>query len=127
MIFLLLCRIPGNPYLGNGSLGQLGSGNNNNNSDAYNSIACPSSLGVDDFAAAGEVIAYPNPLKNILNLSCNGKITTVAIYNLLGQEVIAKFLNSDEGTIDVSNLPSGTYFVKVAAENLVKTIKVIKE
>jgi hypothetical protein len=47
--------------------------------------------------------------------------------NLLGQEVITKSINSNQSQIDMSNLPQGTYLVKVTSENQVKTIKVIKE
>ena len=51
---------------------------------------------------------------------------SVEIYNLLGQEVISKSINANETSIDVSQLPSGTYFVKVQIANTSKTIKVIK-
>lgn len=70
---------------------------------------------------------YPNPVKDILNLSFDKEITTATIYNLLGQEVITKAINANQGNIDVSSLTSGTYFVKVYADTLVKTLKIIKE
>ena len=71
--------------------------------------------------------SYPNPVKNILNLSYNKNISNVAVYNLLGQEVIAKAMNANQSQIDMSHLSNGTYLVKVNADNQVKTIKVIKE
>jgi hypothetical protein len=71
--------------------------------------------------------SYPNPVKNILNLSYNKNISNVAVYNLLGQEVIAKSMNANQSQIDMSHLSNGTYLVKVTADNQVKTIKVIKE
>ncbi len=71
--------------------------------------------------------AYPNPVKNILNLSYDKNITDVAVFNLIGQQVIAKTINDDKGQIDMSALPSGTYLVKVTADNAVKTIKIIKQ
>lgn len=70
---------------------------------------------------------YPNPVKNLLNLSYNKNITNVAVYNLLGQQVIAKSTNANLSQIDMSHLVSGTYFVKVTADNQTKTIKVVKE
>ena len=113
---------------GNNSLGQLGNGTNTNNSDAYNSVTCPTTLDVTDFTRlANNVRTYPNPVKNILNISFEQEISTVSIFNLIGQEVIAKSLNSKEGTIDVSNLASGTYLVKVTSDGEVKTTKIIKE
>ncbi len=71
--------------------------------------------------------AYPNPVKDILNLSYSQDISSVSIFNLLGQEVLSKNLSSSEAQIDMSNLPHGTYLVKVMIGNEVKTIKVLKE
>jgi hypothetical protein len=71
--------------------------------------------------------SYPNPVKNILNLSYNKNISNVSVYNLLGQEVIAKVMNANQSQIDLSHLSNGTYLVKVTADNQVKTIKIIKE
>lgn len=71
--------------------------------------------------------AYPNPVKNILNLSNTTNITDVTIFNLLGQQVVAKTVNANEGQIDMSNLSAGAYLVKVTADNAVQTIKIIKE
>ncbi|NHM06969.1 T9SS type A sorting domain-containing protein [Flavobacterium sp. CYK-4] len=71
--------------------------------------------------------AFPVPVENYLNLSYSKNITNVAVFNLLGQQVIAKSLNSSMSQIDMSHLMSGTYFVKVTADNQTKTIKVVKE
>ncbi len=68
---------------------------------------------------------YPNPVKNILNINTHN-ITNVAVFNLLGQQVATKAA-ANNTQIDMSNLSTGTYLVKVTADNQVKTIKVIKE
>lgn len=70
---------------------------------------------------------YPNPVTNVLNLSYTDNISNVSVYNLLGQEVLAKSINATEGQIDMSPLARGTYLVKVASNNEVKTVKVIRE
>ncbi len=72
-------------------------------------------------------IAYPNPVKDILNLSYSQNISKVQVINLLGQEVITNSINATQGQIDMSNLPVGTYLVRVTSDEQVKTIKVIKE
>ncbi len=71
--------------------------------------------------------AYPNPVKNILNLSYSKNITDVAVFNLIGQQVMTRTINNDKGQIDMSGLPAGTYMVKVTAYNAMKTIKIIKQ
>lgn len=71
--------------------------------------------------------AYPNPVTNVLNLSYSSEISSVEVFNVLGQKVIAKTLNVTNGQVDMSNLNAGTYLVKVTADGLTKTIKVVKQ
>lgn len=71
--------------------------------------------------------ATPNPVKDMLNLSYDKNISNVVIYNVSGQEVITKSIDANQSQIDMSNLASGTYMVKVTADNQVKTIKVMKK
>jgi hypothetical protein len=89
--------------------------------------AYDASLLSNDVFETSSFKSFPNPVKNILNLSYNKNISNVAVYNLLGQEVIAKAMNANQSQIDMSHLSNGTYLVKVTADNQVKTIKVIKE
>ena len=70
---------------------------------------------------------YPNPVKNILNISDVEIINTAEIYNVVGQKVMAQTVNAAEATLDFSSLQAGTYIVKVATANAVKTIKIAKQ
>jgi hypothetical protein len=88
--------------------------------------AYDASLSTNSFNSAA-FSYYPNPVKNTLNLSYSENISDVSVYNLLGQQVIAKAINANQSQIDMSNLSSGAYMVKVTANNQVKIIKVIKE
>ncbi|RZJ33144.1 MAG: T9SS type A sorting domain-containing protein [Flavobacterium sp.] len=99
---------------------------NNDNSGSFGISAYDASLANNQFTN-GSFTAYPNPVKSVLNLSSVQNISNVAVYNLLGQQVLAKPMNASEGQIDMSSLSRGTYMVKVTANNEVKTIKVIKE
>lgn len=70
---------------------------------------------------------YPNPVKDVLTISNSENISKVQVINLLGQEMIVKTVNDNQGQIDMSGLSTGTYLVKITSDKLVKTIKVIKE
>lgn len=70
---------------------------------------------------------YPNPVKDVLNLSYSEIISKVQILNLLGQEVESKSINANQGQINMSELSAGTYLVKVTSNENAKTIKVIKK
>ena len=89
-------------------------------------IAVNTTLATNQFGT-NKFIVYPNPVKDILNISYDKNISSVKVYNLLGQEVIAKFLNSNQSQIDLSNLLEGTYLVKVLSEGLTQTIKILKQ
>ena len=90
-------------------------------------ISVVETLGTSDFES-NKFTFYPNPVKDVLNIGYAKTITKVNLFNILGQEVLAKTINADQSQVDMSNLPKGTYLVKVTAENgAVKTIKVIKE
>lgn len=91
-----------------------------------NVISVQTTLGTADFELKN-VVAYPNPVKDILNISLEQDITAVSLYNVLGQEIQKKSYGSKEITIDFSSLQSGTYYVKVTSANAIKTLKVVKE
>ena len=71
--------------------------------------------------------SFPNPIKDVLNLSYDKNITSISVMNLLGQVVLTNTNVSKEAKINMSILNTGTYMVKVTSDNEVKTIKVIKE
>ncbi|MGB1230850.1 MAG: T9SS type A sorting domain-containing protein, partial [Winogradskyella sp.] len=70
---------------------------------------------------------YPNPVKNTLTLNAQNTIDNVTMYNMLGQVVLNAKPNNVDSELDMSNLKSGAYFVKVTIANNTKTIKVIKQ
>ncbi len=80
----------------------------------------------NDFGDAIKV--YPNPTEDILIISTRSAMTSVSLYNILGQEVLNRKVNTNEEQIDVSLLAKGTYIVKILTEdNKVNTSKLIKE
>jgi|SRR6218665_2475540 len=90
------------------------------------SVAVSPALAVNGFNTAA-FEHFPNPVKNIFNVSYNQNISEVKIFNILGQEVLTKSVNASKGQIDMSSLPTGNYVAKITSANAVKTIKVIKE
>lgn len=75
---------------------------------------------------SGDVLHFPNPVSNLLNLSSHKNINSVEIRNLLGQQLFSKSINSNDAQIDMSDFSSGTYLVKITSEDATSTIKVIK-
>ena len=72
-------------------------------------------------------VAYPNPVKDVLNLSYSTDISSVRVINLLGQEVMFKKVGNTSTQLDMTSLTAGAYIVNVTIGDVVKTIKVIKQ
>ena len=70
---------------------------------------------------------YPNPVKNTLTIEANSTIDKIAVYSILGQEVISKSPKSSSTTLQTSALQKGTYIVKSTIEGKTATSKFIKE
>ena len=65
---------------------------------------------------------YPNPANTTVNVS-NVENSSIQIFNMLGSVVASIDSNDNIATIDISNLPVGTYIVKVSNEKGVGTRK----
>jgi Leucine-rich repeat (LRR) protein len=80
-----------------------------------------------DFDFAEYITLYPNPAQNELNIKVknNISISSISIYNNIGQLVLAS-TNPGE-SIDVCNLKTGSYFVKVLTDKGTSNSQFIKE
>ena len=69
---------------------------------------------------------YPNPTSTSITIEAKDAIENIAIYNVIGQEVISKNPMSNTMTLDVSNLQNGLYFVNTTIDGKTATTKFIK-
>ncbi|MGQ3086317.1 T9SS type A sorting domain-containing protein, partial [Flavobacterium sp.] len=83
-------------------------------------------LGNGDLSAAS-FSYHPNPVKDVLTLSYDRNISSIEVYNIVGQQVMVKMIGQNETTVDMSQLSAGTYLVKVMGDSASKTIKVVKQ
>ncbi|MCV2485861.1 T9SS type A sorting domain-containing protein [Flavobacterium sp. SH_e] len=83
------------------------------------------SLSTPDFNMASFQF-YPNPVKDILTIKNDSIINDIEIISISGTSVLYRTINDTHSEIDLSNLSSGLYLLKVKSENYQKTIKLIK-
>lgn len=90
-------------------------------------LGYPSTTGIDDVTADAEnagVHIWPVPAESELHISASEAIRTVSIFNISGACVATFEGNNDTAmTVNVDNLASGVYLVKVnanAAQRLIK-------
>ena len=85
-------------------------------------------LSTNDFGNRNDIVVYPNPTVESINInSINNPINVVSVYSMDGK-LVATFRNpmtSDSYSIDVQNLATGIYTLKVETNNGSFTKKVI--
>jgi hypothetical protein len=90
-------------------------------------ILAQESLGSQNFSATA-LRAYPNPVRDILTVSNDNSIAEVAIYNLLGQNVLMQSANENTVHLDISKLVAGTYLLQVTTSGGEQSsMKIIKQ
>jgi endoglucanase len=83
-------------------------------------------LSINEFVA-NAIKLHPNPATNVLNLESASAIEKVSVYNLLGQNVISQYPNTESVTLDVASLQVGIYVVKTSINGNVSSSRFIKE
>jgi hypothetical protein len=73
-----------------------------------------------------KILIYPNPTNKELFIKYNLIITEIEIYNPLGQLVYSKIINGNSEVINIENLSSGEYYLKVRSEKNILTSMFIK-
>jgi hypothetical protein len=69
---------------------------------------------------------YPNPTEHILNIENSSIIDNIIIYDIIGAKVKeVNNINSKIIKIDINNLKSGSYIVKLYSNNKLQTKKIV--
>jgi len=88
-----------------------------------------SALATDDFGVASYFVLHPNPARNILNIDAKTAINimSITIFNVLGQVVTAIPNSKNVSSINVTDLKTGTYFIKIVSDKGTAYTKFLKE
>lgn len=89
-------------------------------------------VSTDEILSAGgfaidKLKAYPNPVKDILLVSDTENISSITVFDILGQQLIVQPVNTSESRVDMSGLTTGVYIVKIISDGVIKTIRISKE
>ena len=90
-----------------------------------NVISVQTSLNNEDFEAKTAIKLFPNPTSGIVNITAKESLDLVEVYNLSGQLVWKKAMQSESETLDLSSLTSGIYTVRIHSGDKVEIKKMI--
>lgn len=87
---------------------------------AIDDIVVEAGTGISDNIVKDEILLYPNPVSDVLNIS-SVEGCDIVIYNMMGQVVHQEESSNDTIQVDTHAYAAGTYFVQVKGEkNCVK-------
>lgn len=97
---------------------------------AYVTVTLVDCLG-DAEEAANNLVVYPNPVVDVLtvqNIEIQGN-AVIEVMDIEGRVIISDNVSNLFGnyTIDMTNVESGVYFVRVTAEDAVQKVRVVKQ
>lgn len=83
--------------------------------------------GVEEVKAKVELNVFPNPANNVLNVEASEFMKHVTVYNLLGEKVMSRTMNSSNTQLNIAELHSGIYMLSIQAGGSTYTKRFTKE
>ncbi len=82
-------------------------------------------LGLQENELLNTISIYPNPVKDILHFQTKENVLKIEIYDVAGRILSSKSII--ENKVNLSELSTGNYFLKVYTEKGIMNTKIIKE
>ena len=102
-----------------------------NSGDSYHSIDDIHITQLDTTSIADATIdglkIFPNPVENLLTITATDSITAISIINILGQKVLHDTPTTNRVQLNISDLLTGAYVVKIEVGDVVASYPLIKE
>lgn len=94
-----------------------------------NFIAAPLQFvaNIDETDLNTSINIYPNPANGFLTISSESQIENIEIYDLQGRTVLVNQIYSNQSEIQIGNLKSGSYFIKIHSGNNIEYRTFIKD
>lgn len=92
-------------------------------------IACSAITSIDDSEIENDLLIFPNPASNYLNVETGVRTQSVLnVFNSLGNCVLSRSItNSSTVNLDVSRLSKGVYLMRVSSDDKSYTGRFVKE
>lgn len=80
-----------------------------------------------DMLPLDDLIVWPNPAQDILNIKLAGNVESLRIYNLTGNKVVERMVTGSEGSYQLSTamLAQGIYILQLQSGNRISTTRIV--
>jgi PKD repeat protein len=109
---------PSHTYLANGSytVSLTVSDGTNNDTETKNAYITVGPIGLDEASWEKDINIYPNPAKDQININSGIRIESVTIFDINGQQKMRMDNSGFNYSINLGNLPDGTYILRITTE-----------
>lgn len=73
----------------------------------------------------GTLKVYPQPANDVLNFELESRISSIRLFNIVGEQVFYHNPNSNRYLLDVQSFSKGIYIAQIESYGVIKNIKVI--
>jgi uncharacterized repeat protein (TIGR01451 family) len=82
-------------------------------------------LGINENSSNAKIVAYPNPVNDYINFNSYEEVIKVDIYDIAGRILSSNSVHDNK--LNVSDLQSGNYILRIYTQNEITNTKIIKE
>lgn len=82
-------------------------------------------VGINNYSINANV--YPNPAHDVVNVECATIGANLNVYDMFGKVVMNTTISSERTELNFSNVAPGVYMIRIADNNAMTTVKVIKK
>lgn len=82
-------------------------------------------VGINNYGLSANV--YPNPTHDVVNVECSAIGANLGVYDMFGKVVMNATVQSERTELNLSNVAPGVYMIRVANNNAITTVKVVKK
>ena len=75
----------------------------------------------------GQTLIYPNPVNDKLTIEAQEAIDNIEIYNVMGALIYSRKDCGDKAEINTTDLPAGTYVVRLTTKDTTTIRRLVKE
>ncbi len=72
------------------------------------------------------IVLYPNPVNDIVNIESSQKINSIKVFNTVGGLIEIYKVNAVKTQLNLSHLTSGVYFLTISTDKGISSTKIIK-